>query len=244
MKKKSDLVQRDCAPFTEVQHALLFAWIAKAVCEQVGDQGGQEVIRDAVRQYGEERGRRMAVRAQSNHHALNMITYFAYSEFKFSPGGMDQKLSVQGRSISSHITKCPWYTTWDENGLLQWGCLYCRDIDSAIVRGFNPQLRLDVLGTRSNGDSTCNFIFHDTNLSLRNGLMLAYRKAIRPGAKAIQSWDYHVGHLFTTFERVLNEELGEAGHMAIESGLNAFAQRYGEQAKQGIAAYRKVFMPQ
>ena len=41
--------------FKETQHALLFAWFAKAIVEQVGEQRGEAVIRKAVRQYGEQR---------------------------------------------------------------------------------------------------------------------------------------------------------------------------------------------
>jgi hypothetical protein len=211
--------------------------MAKAVCEQAGDKRGEEIIRLAIRRYGEERGQRMAARARANGHALDIIDYFAYSEFKTSPGAMSQTLSAQGSDAIVRNAKCPWYTTWDENGLMKWGRLYCREIDDAVLRGFNPELKLDITGTRSNGSETCDFIFHDAKMGLRNGARLLCRKTFRPGTKAIQSWDYHVGHLFTTLEKVILGELGESGHKAVDSALNIFAERYGEGNRQRVLAY-------
>jgi hypothetical protein len=240
MKTTGNTTETEGAPFTEAHHALLFAWMAKAVCERVGDEQGEAIIRRAVRRYGEERGRRMAARARANGHALDMIEYIAYSEFRTRAGAMSQKLSARGRDIALLNTKCPWYTAWDEGGLMKWGCLYCREIDSAVVRGFNPELRLDVRGTRSNGDAACDFIFRGAKLNLRNGLRLIFRKAFRPGARAIKDWDYHVGHLFTTLEQVLADELGEGGHEAVDSALNAFAERYGEEAALRVRKIREA----
>lgn len=241
MKTTGDAAGADAAPFTETQHALLFAWMAKAVCEQAGDERGEEIIRLAVRRYGEERGQRMAARARANGHALDIIDYFAYSEFKTGPGAMSQTLAVRGTNLRLLNVKCPWYTTWDENGLMKWGCLYCREIDSAVLRGFNPELKLDVEGTRSNGAQACDFIFRDAKLGLRDKLRLVFRKSFRPGAKAIEGWDFHTGHLFATLERTIVAELGESGHKAVDSALNAFAARYGEKERQRVIAYRKAF---
>jgi hypothetical protein len=241
MKTIGDAAGADGAPFAETHHALLFAWMAKAVCERAGDERGEEIIRLAVRRYGEERGRRMAARAKANGHALDIIDYFAYSEFKTRTGAMNQTLAARGQDLRLLNTKCPWYTAWDESGLMKWGCLYCREIDSAVLRGFNPELKLDVVGTRSNGSATCDFIFHGAKMGLRNGVRLLYRKTFRPGTKAIQSWDYHVGHLFTTLEKAIIGELGESGHKAVDSALNVFAERYGEGDSQRVLAYRRVF---
>lgn len=241
MKTTGDAAGADGAPFTETHHALLFAWMAKAVCEQAGDERGEAIIRLAVRRYGEERGRRMAAKARANGHALDMIDYFAYGEFKTSPGAMSQTLTGRGLDLVLLNTKCPWYAAWDENGLMKWGCLYCREIDSAVARGFNPELKLDVIGTRSNGNETCDFIFHDAKTGVRNGLRLIFRKAFKPGAKAIEGWDFHAGHLFTALEKAIVGELGESGDAAVESALNAFAERYGEEARRRVIAYRKVF---
>jgi hypothetical protein len=224
--------------FTEVHHALLFAWIGKAVVEQAGEQTGEAILRKAIRQYGEERGRRMALRAQANKHALSMVNYIGYGEYKISPGEMELKTIQRSPHARICISRCPWHTTWKEDGSLALGRLYCLEIDQALVHGFNPALQLDVKGTRTSGAAECEFVYHDADLTLPNYLLIAYRKAVRPGVKAVMPWDYHVGHLFTTLEKVIVEELGEQGQRAIEAGLVEFAERYGAQAMQRVAASR------
>jgi len=226
--------------FTEIHHALLFAWISKAVLEWVGEQRGEDIIRRAVRQYGQERGHRMSLRAQANGHALSMTNYIAYSEYKNSPGGMEQKIVEKVPHARVCISKCPWHTTWEENGLLPYGRLYCVEIDEAVVQGFNPALQLDVHGTQTNGAAQCEFLFHDANLTTINYLLIGYRKAVNPGAKAILPWEYHTGHLFKTVEKVIVEELGEMGQRAIDGALVEFANRFGEQALQRVAASRSI----
>lgn len=224
--------------FAEVHHALLFAWIGKAIVKLVGEQTGEAILRKAIRQYGEERGRRMALRAHANKHALSMVNYFAYSEYRISPGEMELEIIRQSPHARLCISKCPWNTAWKENGLLALGRLYCLEIDQALVHGFNPALQLDVKGTQTDGAAACEFVYHDADPTLPNYLLIGYRRAVRPGVKAVMPWDYHVGHLFTTLEKVIVEELGEEGQRAIEAGLAEFAERYGEQAMQRVLASR------
>ena len=47
-----------------MHHALLFTCISQSVILEIGEKDGGPVLRDAVKKYGEERGRRMALRAQ------------------------------------------------------------------------------------------------------------------------------------------------------------------------------------
>jgi hypothetical protein len=60
------------------------------------------------------------------------------------------------------------------------------------------------------------------------------------GAEAVKPWDYHVGHLFSTLEKVAVEELSEVGQEAIQSGLDEFANRYGEQAMLRVVSSRGI----
>ena len=224
--------------FTETHHALLFAWIARAVIERSGEQRGETIIRKAIRQYGEQRGRRMALRAQANHHPCNMLNYWAYSEYRPTPGEFELKIIERVPHARAYTPKCPWYATWKDNNLLAFGRLYCLEIDPALVRGFNPALHMDVITSLTNGGTRCEFVYNDANLTFPNYLLIQYRRTISPGAKAVKPWDYHVGHLFSTLEKVVVEELGQVGQETIQSGLAEFAQRYGEQAMQKVVTSR------
>lgn len=225
---------------TEVHHALIFACIARAAVKSAGEEMAGAALRKAVRIYGEQRGGRMALRAKANGHALNMGNYLAYCEYKISPGGMQQAIVEKVPHVRTYVSRCPWHTTWKENDLLPYGRFYCQVIDEAVVRGFNPALKIDVRGTQTNGGERCEFVFHDANLNLFTTLSIGYKKAIKPGSKAVMPWSYHAGHLFATLEKVLVEELGPMGQSAVETGLADFSARCGAQAVETIIAGREI----
>ncbi len=224
--------------FTETHHALLYAWIARAVIERAGEQRGEAIIRKATRQYGEQRGRRMALRAQANNHPPSMLNYWAYSEYRPTPGEFELNIIERVPHARAYTPKCPWYAAWKENNLMTFGRLYCLEIDPALVRGFNPELHMDVITSLTNGDTRCEFVYNDANLTIPNFLLIQYRRTISPGAKAVKPWDYHVGHLFSTLEKVVIEELGQVGQEAIRAGLDEFAQRFGAEAIQKVVNSR------
>ena len=87
-----------------------------------------------------------------------------------------------------HAFKCPWYGIWKEKGLLDYGKYFCKEIDSALVRGFNPDLELEVKSTRTTGGQYCDFIFKDADLSLMKIVKLLYKKKIHPGKAVIMPW--------------------------------------------------------
>ncbi len=226
---------------TETHHALLFGWMAKAIMAQACEHKGEAVIRKAVQQYGHERGKRMALRAIADWHPFTMANYLAYSEWKSSPGNQhEMKMVEKAPDARIHIHKCPWHQAWKENDLIPYARFYCLEIDQALAHGFNPDIQLDVNGTLPNGADHCEFVYHGANLTPLNYLRLAYKKFIKPGKSVVMPWEYHVGHLYKTVERVVVDELGEAGHTAVQAGLAEFTGRYGEQAAQRILSYRSV----
>lgn len=223
---------------TATHHAMLFAWISRAVIQRIGEEKGEMVVRKAVRRYGEQRGRRMALRSQANRHALTMTNYMAYGEWEAGKGEMEQKIVEKVPHAKVLVYRCPWHKAWEKNGLIQYGRFYCLEVDEALVRGFNPELRLDVNSTQANAGTHCEFVFHSANLTVMNLLSLAYKKSIRPGKKALMPWGYHIGHLYKTMGEVVIEELGQTGREAVSAALAEFAQHYGEEAAQIVVSYR------
>jgi len=180
----------------------------------------------------------MALRAQANKHVCSMLNYIAYSEYRPTPGVFELKIIERIPHARAQTPKCPWYAVWKENGLLVVGRLYCSEVDTALVRGFNPELKMDLISTLTEGADHCEFVYHNAYVTIPNYLLIQYRRTINPGIKAVKSWDYHVGHLFRTLEDVVVEELGQTGQEAIQVGLARFAERYGEQAMLRIVASR------
>jgi hypothetical protein len=219
---------------------MLFGWMARAVIQRVGEEKGEVVVRQAVRRYGEQRGRRMALRAEANGHPRSMTNYIVYGEWAASEPVAEQKVLTKSPDARVQVLKCPWHRAWKAHDLMPYGRLYCMEVDEALVRGFNPDLRLDVNGTLSGGDDCCEFVFYGAKLNLLNTLGVAYKKAVKPGKTAVMPWEYHIGHLYKTVSEVATEELGDLGHEAAEEAMAAFAAAYGKDAAGRILAFRDM----
>jgi len=213
--------------FTAAHHALLFAWLSEAVLARVGREDGEALMRRAVRRYGEERGRRMAVRAEADGEPLSMANFIAYGELPATPEAFESASEAEGGTIRKTISTCPWHTTWAEHDLMIHGRLYCLEIDQALVRGFNPALRLEVTYTQPNDGVPCEFVFHD---------------ASEPGLERgrVMPWAYHLGHLYGTMAEVIVEGLGQKGAAATQEALTRFREQYGEEAAAVVLQYREV----
>lgn len=213
--------------------------MGRQLFQRVGPVKGEMFFRKAIRRYGEERGRRMALRAQTDGKELTMLNYLIYGECSVNTAEMVQKTEQNNHNnMRMLVERCPWQAAWMEDELIEYGRLYCQEIDLALVRGFNPELHLDVLKTQTNDRQPCDFIFHGAPLTVANSVALMVGQKVNPGKRAILSWEYHVGHLFKAFGDVLSAELGATGREAVEAALVEFSARFGTDAAQVVLDYQ------
>jgi hypothetical protein len=213
--------------FTATHHALLFGWISREVAERVGTEEGEAVVRAAVRRYGEQRGRRMALRAVADGQALTMASYLAYGEWEADPDEMERHIVAEAPNIVTHVHRCPWHSAWAGNDLVEFGRFYCLEIDVSLVRGFNPDLILEVNRTQTNDGGYCEFVYRDV-----------IGRITRRGT--VMPWEYHTGHLWKTMGDVLVDQLGELGREALNAAVEQFRERYGQHAASLVVAYRNT----
>ncbi len=226
--------------FTSHHHALLFACIAKSAIQNIGKEKGEHLIRKAVRKYGEQRGKRMALRAKRYGHGLTMDNYFAYGEWEVPKNEMNFKMTQRNPHARLSIKKCPWYVVWKENNLLDYGKYFCKEIDAALVRGFNPSLVIKVNFTQTNDEKPCDFLFKNAELSFFKMIGLAYKKKIRPGKKTIMPWEYHTGHLYKTMTQVLRQEYNENADEIKSNALHDFGKFFNEKFISVIQQYQTI----
>lgn len=208
-------------------HAALFAWIAREVLQR-GGEAGEALVRAGVRRYGQERGRRMALRAMAAGHPLDMTHYLAYGEWRAAPGESVRRLLQEAPHAHMEIVRCPWHACWQALGLAALGRLYCQEIDLALVRGFNPALVLEVKRLLTEGAPCCEFIFRGADLT----------RPVTLPVVTVMPWDYHLGHLYWTLYRVVAAALGDTGEQAMQAALAAFAAHYGASAADQVEAHQ------
>ena len=230
---------RTAEEFTPTHHAQLMAWIAKAVVAAAGEEEGERIIRKAVVKYGNQRGRRMALRAEADGRPRTITNYMAYAEVN-TRGAAKSKIVAKSPDARTYMLRCDWHDAWEENDLMRFGRYFCMEIDQAVVQGFNEELVLEVNGTMSNGAEYCDFVFRDANFTLPKMAGLVWKMAVSPGRRVVMPWEYHVGHLYKTLGEVIAEELGERAVDVMAAGLKDFRDRYGDSAAETVLAYQGV----
>lgn len=226
--------------FSAKHHALLFTCISKSVIMHTGYEDGVPIIRKAVRKYGEQRGLRMALRARRNGHRLTMDNYLAYGEWELPRGEMELRFAERVPHARVHISKCPWNDVWAENKLLEYGMQFCKEIDASLVRGFNPDLVIEIQSIQTHGAEYCDFIFKEANLSAFRMLCLAYKKKIKPGKNAILPWEYHVGHLLKTMGEVIRNEFKDHSDEILKRAMEEFKGYASEQHITQLKKYQST----
>lgn len=220
--------------FKVEHHAMLFAWIAKAAIESFGADGEGAVLA-GVRHYGEQRGRRMALRIQADGQKNDLLGYLLYGELKFEDTANVFEIIQKSPYFEFHAQKCAWNNIWRENNVLEYGRYYCQEIDVSILRGFNPGFRFEVDGTMTNGAPHCRFLFYGGKLGLLDSLRYLWRKR-RLGDSAKRSWEFHVAELYNTFLETLSQEFGKSGRQAVQSAMDVFKNEYGAELANRVCS--------
>lgn len=218
----------------EKHHASIVLGFYKALAEK-GKQGLDVFVR-AAQFYGEERGRRMTLRALRDGHPLDYVSYFAYGEWESTPGFYDVTMTPRPGVVDEQIRRCPWADVFRAADFTACGTAYCREIDRAIVCGFNPALLLETAQTQHDTDR-CKFYFRADDIT---------PSLFEEGGKRLEHaqgpvtlpFHYHCGHVRAVFCRVTKDVYGDD---ALEKRVRAeFAKCWGEQAAAVLDAYRRV----
>ncbi|RJP22224.1 MAG: hypothetical protein C4520_08475 [Candidatus Abyssobacteria bacterium SURF_5] len=147
------------------QHVMhLFGSIAREAEAEFGAAGLAMVERAAAR-FGEERGRRIAELVKRDKRPLSLMNFFLYADF--DTGGNEMVPEFVDGELWVRVTKCRLFDKLHELGLQRFGLHYCRPIDRAVLRGYNPHLELEVKTQISGGDDCCFFIYRQPSGSVK-----------------------------------------------------------------------------
>lgn len=209
-------------------HAVLFALLAKYAVTICGKRG-EEAIQKGMIVYGNERGARMAANALARGDELTTMTSQAYGEWKPDYEGQMEfgQLRLEP-TFQTYITKCAWCDAWKKHNLLEYGKLYCVNVDKAVYQGFRSDFVCTPMAAAlSWGGSRCEFDWGHP-ISEEEAEELA-RKKKELGTSCMKDFNYHTSHLKNTIGRTLTEELGEDGKKAVELALEEYADIFGRE---------------
>jgi hypothetical protein len=209
-------------PLNERHHAFLSACFYRELLDLCPGNGSATFVL-ATQQYGQQRGSRMAQRAIRDGRELDFAAYRAYGEWSYTEAyfasGKHIEVISESPDYRYQVHACPWHDQYLEMNLVAGACLYCRHIDLAIVRGFNPQLLFEVRSTLHEGDR-CDFVLKDAQLEGK-----AYSV---DRARTQMPFDYHCGHLYFTFSALIISIHQETGEEICRRVKEQFLAKYGK----------------
>jgi len=135
--------------------AQFFCIITREIITQFGEKG-REVLESAVKKYGQERGRRIADLVSSLGKELNLKNFFIYGDLD-SRDVLKYKPKIVDGNFELLIRNCVFANACRDWNLEEYGKIYCQYIDQAILRGYNPDLKLELPSRMMLGDKKCHF---------------------------------------------------------------------------------------
>ena len=220
--------------FTEKSHAFIAAQYYRLMHDRFGDQGTSAFIH-ATMYYGEQRGRRMAQRCIKDGKELTAANYYRYGEWNPTKEMIETQQSNQSTFLSyepdrvSKITRCPWAKQFHEMGLNETGGeVYCKAIDAALVRGFNPELSFTTEQTLQTNEF-CIQRMRNAGISPDEDL------SKDPGN--IKGFGYHCAHMFYAYRDICEAVFGEEGTAVSDEVFRLYEENYGTKDAAYIRLY-------
>jgi hypothetical protein len=134
--------------------AQLFACIAKAVIDMMGEEEGEAVLRKGIELFGGERGQRIAERIEAMGKPLTIKNWLIYTDIDSGNFGATPK--IEDGDFLLDVGECSFYDAAAAWGLEEYACIYCKYADYAILGGYNPDIKL-ILEPRKPGGGQCAF---------------------------------------------------------------------------------------
>ncbi len=221
-------------------HALLFALISKNTLESYGEEG-KEAILQAMIVYGNERGQRMAQRALANGDELSVVNSQAYGEWIPNYAGQMVFGRIAGEpTLKTFISKCAWCEAWEKHNVLEYGKLYCVDVDNAVFQGFNPQfLCTPITTSMSFGGERCEFDWGQAFTPEDN--VALEKKKEQLGTSCVKDFNYHTAHLYVSLGRTLHNILGPVTKDIMEKALSEYVCVFGQEYADAFKIHMESF---
>ncbi|MCI8598407.1 MAG: L-2-amino-thiazoline-4-carboxylic acid hydrolase [Lachnospiraceae bacterium] len=136
MKNDDKKMQNPVSMF--VLFARFFAIIARRLEERLGEEGLQ-IMKEAVNEWGFERGKDIARRARANGRENDLMSYLENYDMERSDDfGYENKYTET--QVCQEFQGCVFAETWMAEGQEKYGRIYCENIDPAIAKGYNEDL--------------------------------------------------------------------------------------------------------
>lgn len=220
----------------EVHHADVLVEFYRELTERFGEKGLRAFCKGS-QLYGESRGRRMALRALRDGYELDYDSYFAYGEFDSTPGEAEYRMKAEPGLVKENAVRCLWATEFAARGCKDCGRVYCKLIDKAVARGFDPNLQLELL-CNMHDDGECIFLYRDERIT--RDTLDAQKRLFKPGQNEKLPMEYHTAEVYLMMEHTVNAVFPEEAEGVIAVIRAHLAERHGKEFLEVLDSYRNT----
>ena len=159
----------------------MYYYMAKEAIDRHGVEG-ERVIRQVIRDYGKERGRRRRNRVLKKGLDVNLVSLFTNGDLNGDTRfESDESRNVLTEETRRHfVTRCPDAEMWERLGGLEIGKIYCEEVHHYLYGCFDDAVQVNLCETLTNGGDICRFYIN---------LRKANQKPQEEDAYVPQSWE-------------------------------------------------------
>jgi hypothetical protein len=134
---------------------LLYYFMTREIVETLGEEKGKDLIRKAVKRFGEARGKAIRERVKKDGLDADLKNFKSYYDL---PLGLTHKSTLVKASTEKRNWKevrgCLFSEIIKELGAEELGALFCEQ-DQALAEAYNPRIRFTRFKTALTGDDCC-----------------------------------------------------------------------------------------
>jgi hypothetical protein len=136
--------------------AQLFCCAARRVIDRIGEDKGTIVMKEAVEDFGLERGRHIAARVKSLGLELSFKNWLIYSDID-SSANFEALPAIDDGDLVVKVGNCTFFNAAQQWGLEGLARIYCRHVDYKILEGYNPDIKLALMERQETREDFCVF---------------------------------------------------------------------------------------
>ena len=136
--------------------AQLFSVVAKHVIKRLGSEEGEALLKEAVEEFGLERGKRIAEKVKMEDKPLSLKNWLIYTDID-SFKNFRPVTSTPNGDFVAKIKHCTFINAAKEWNLEEYAKIYCKYVDYKILEGYNPDVKLILDSRHDTGKSRCVF---------------------------------------------------------------------------------------
>ncbi len=135
--------------------AVLFAFTARAVMQELGQEKGELLLKKAIEDFGRARGKRIASIVTSLGKPLTLKNWLIYSDI--DSRNFDPHPDLDNDDLVVKAGECAFWNAAQAFGLGGVAKFYCKYVDYAILEGYNADVKLILEDRHQSGKDHCVF---------------------------------------------------------------------------------------